>query len=308
MAETNKPTHVRTVKTLQSNIKNYSDKNFMTDYSLFLGSVDTTHGALKVYDPLKNGRGRIFFLKMPVFMEACMPQETKRVRHMFEYGFTKIDGLGDLTLETETMTGGYVGKQIAMPTLSKDDTNQITLGLYEFAGSPVREYIDMWIKGIADTETGFGTYHGYCDARLVGANNVIPYSQCNHTAEAIYLTTDATGLSSGIEYCCLLTNMFPTQSNRSHFNYNSGESQMVQIDVPFSCSKYESPQINDIGKQLLDRFGVLKSSLDFNSGYSERDVKEKWKPYIQAWKDSDEVDQSDAETAVQSMVNTIFTQ
>lgn len=282
------------VNTLQSNIKNYSDKNFMTDYSLFLGSVDTTHSALKAYDPLKNGRARIFFLRMPKFMEAIMPDATKRVRHMFEYGFKKIDGIGDLTLESESMTGGYVGKQIAMPTLSKDETNQINLGLYEFAGSPIREYIDMWIKGISDTETGFGTYHGLCDPRVAATYGLqaLPYSQSNHTAEAIYLTTDPTGLSSGIEYCCLLTNMFPTQSNRSHFNYDSGSSTMVEVDVPFSCNKYESPQINSIGKLLLDRFGVLKSSLEFNSGYTAADVQNKWKPYIKAWGNSIEANQS----------------
>jgi hypothetical protein len=287
------------VTTLQSNIKNYSENDFITNYSLFMGVVDTTNPALKVYDPLKNGRGRIFFLRMPEFLNIIMEKETKRVRHMLEYGFTKIDGIGDLTLETESMTGGHAGKQITMPTLAKDDTNSINIGLYEFAGSPVREYIDMWITGISDKETGYSTYHGLCDPNIVkeryGADTpVLPYSQRNHTAEAIYLTTDPTGLSSGIEYCCLLTNMFPTQSNRSHFNYSAGESSMVQIDIPFSCNKYESAQINQLGKWLLERQSVLKSSLDFQTQYTQADISAKYKPYINAWAGSADVDQSDA--------------
>ena len=285
------------VKTLQSNIKNYDDKDFLTNYSLFLGSVDTTNQALKMYDPLRNGRARIFFLRMPRFMEIAMPQHTKRIQHILEYGFTKIDGIDNIRLETETMTGGYVGKQIAMPTLSKDETNTINLGLYEFAGSPIREFLDMWIQGISDNETGFGTYLGLCDEKLAKErfnSEPLKYAQYNHTAEAIYLTTDPTGLSSGIEYCCMLTNMFPTESKRDHFNYSSGESNIVQTDIPFVCNKRESADINELGKMLLNRFGVLKSSLDFKTEYTQQDVNNKFKPYINAWAGSDDVDQSDA--------------
>lgn len=287
------------INTFQSNIKNYGDQDRIKNYSLFLGSVDTTHEALHAYDPLKNGRGRIFFLRMPTFMRKLFPNRTAIVRHMFEYGFTKVDGLGDLTLETETMTGGYVGKQVPLPSLSKDDTNQITLGMYEFAGSPIREYIDMWITGISDKETGYSTYHGLCDPNRVrelglSETDVLDYAQYNHTAEAIYVTTDPTGLSKGIEYACLLTNMFPTSSTRSHFNYNSGESNLVQIDVPFACNKYESGKINEIAKLLIDKYQTLKSSVDFNSGYTSDDIAARYRPYIKAWGDSPDVKQDEA--------------
>lgn len=275
------------ITTLQTNLKTHDMSSAMRNYSLFLGSVDTTHEALKQYDPLRSGRGRIFFLRMPEFMKKIMPDQTRNIRHLMEYGFTKIDGIGDVSLETETMTGGYVGKQIAMPTLAKDETNQITIGLYEFTGSPVREYIDMWISGIADKETGFSTYHGLCSERLArelySQTEPLAYSQANHTAEAIYLTTDPTGLSTGIEYCCLLTNMFPTNSIRSHFNYNSGESNIVTIDVQFSCNKYESSQINEIGAALLQKYQVLKSTIDLKSGYTPADVEAKGKDRIHAW-------------------------
>jgi hypothetical protein len=289
------------MNTFQSGIKGYHDNQFIRNYSLFLGSVDTTNAALQQYDPLKNGRGRIFFIQMPKFMEALFPDRTKIMRHMLEYGFTKVDGIGDLSLETETMTGGYVGKQIALPSLAKDDTNQITVGLYEFAGSPIREYIDMWISGISDKETGYSTYHGLCDPRRAAELGVSPmkYAQYNHTAEAIYVTTDPTGLGDGIEYACLLTNMFPTQSNRSHFNYNSGESNLVQIDVPFSCSKYESAQINALAKKLVNKYQTLKSSVDLNFKYKQSGptsfstydelIDTRAQQYISAWSDSKDI-------------------
>ena len=141
------------VTTLQSNIKRY-DSSFIRNYSLFLGGMNTTYKSLQQYDPLRTGYNRIFFVKMPTFMEKLMPEETKNIRHLMEYGFTSIQGIQNTTLETEAMTGGYAGRSLEMPTVSKDETNEITLQLYEFAGSPLREYIDMWITGIADPHTG----------------------------------------------------------------------------------------------------------------------------------------------------------
>lgn len=141
------------VQTLQSNIKKYNS-DFITNYSLFLGGLNATQKSLEQYDPLKTGYSRIFFVKMPVFMEKIMPNETKRFRHLLEYGFTTINGIGNTELEMEQMTGGYAARQFETPTVAKDQTQNITLQLYEFAGSPVREYLDMWISGISDPYTG----------------------------------------------------------------------------------------------------------------------------------------------------------
>ena len=44
--------------TLQTHIKKY-DKNFITNYSLFLGGLNATQKALEQYDPLKTGYARI---------------------------------------------------------------------------------------------------------------------------------------------------------------------------------------------------------------------------------------------------------
>lgn len=252
-------------QTFQSNLKRYDNtRDWITNYSLFLGGLNTTHKAIEQYDPLRTGRARIFFVQMPVFMEKIMPNETKRIRHLLEYGFTKIDGIGNLTLETDKMTGGYTAREFEVPTLAKDETNTITIGLYEFAGSPVSEYINMYITGICDPITGFGTYHNARDAE----GNLIPYAQHNHTMEAFYCVTDPTGRHDQLEYACLLTNMMFKNVKKDHFNYASGESPIVQLDVEMSCNKYESPQINEIAAGLVRRHKVLRDSLNFNSAYT----------------------------------------
>ena len=42
----------------------------------------------------------------------------------------------------------------------KDETNEITVKILEFAGSPMREYIEMWLTGVSDPNSGFTHYHG----------------------------------------------------------------------------------------------------------------------------------------------------
>lgn len=249
-------------KTLQTGIKKY-DSSAILNYSLFLGGLNATHQSLQQYDPLKTGYNRIFFVKMPVFMEAIMPEETKRIRHIMEYGFTEISGINGTTLNFEQMTGGYSGKQLDVPTHATDDTNELTLTTYEFAGSPVREYMDMWISGISDQFTGLGTYHGALDAP-----HNLKYAQYNHVAEAIYVATDATGRPDGIEYACLLTNMIPKQVKKDQFNYSTGTHNIVTVDTAFSCVKYESPQINDIAKALMKKYQTMADYLEFSSEYT----------------------------------------
>ena len=253
------------VTTLQSNIKNNSTD--MTGYSLFLGGLNVKRAALEQYNVLKTGKGRIFLTKMPYFMKELMPEATKNFKHVIEYGFMNIDGIQDLTMEFDSITGGYAGRTFEIPTILKDETNEITVKVLEFAGSPMREYLEMWMSGVSDPNSGFTHYHGLAIPQANAAGVMQPakveVSQANHTAEAFYVTTDATGF--GIEFACMLCNMFPKTSARAHFNQAPGESQHVELDIAFTCTMYTSPDINAVAQLLLNQYRVLYNYLDFKS-------------------------------------------
>lgn len=246
--------------TLQSNIKQPAQD--VTKYSFFLGGLNTKKDALANYSPLRTGYARIFMTRMPVFMKEVFPDKTKNFKHLLEYANVGIDGIQNLNLEFESMTGGYTARSFETASVSKDETQEITVKLYESTGSPVREYTDLWINGITDHITGFGHYHGALDMGLG-----ITYNQANHTAEAIYVVTDPTGRSDAIEYACLLTNMMPKSVKKDHFNYEPGSHPVVQVDVQFTCTKYESPDINILAQKLLNKYQVLDNYLGLKSGY-----------------------------------------
>jgi hypothetical protein len=226
---------------------------------LFLGGLNATQQALAQYDPLKTGYGRLFMIRKPVFLDNIIPDKLKKFKHILEYGNTAIAGINDVQVQTQTITGGYVGRSFEIPTHATDDTNQFTVTCYEFSGSPIREVIHTWINGTTDLLTGLSHYNGDSVAKL----------QSNQTAEFIYVATDNTG--EAVEYACLFANCFPKNIKNEQFNYTSGEHNLVEYPIEFSCVKYESLQINKVAQSLLNKYKLLANSLNFYSGIKSND-------------------------------------
>lgn len=246
-------------KSLQGNIREF-DQN-MTKYALFMGGLNAKHDALKQYSPYVTGFTRIFMTKMPRFMDLMYPNKTKQFRHLVEYGFVSFDGIQNLNLEFAQMTGGYNATSLDVATTSKDDTNEVTIKVFEFSGSPVREYMELWITGISDHKSGLAHYHGALD-------HGIRHAQHNHTAEMFVVNTDATGRHDGVESVVFLANMMPKTVKKDHFNYQAGSHEIVEMDLTFSCVPYYSSQINDVGRALIGKYNILRDYLDYKSGYT----------------------------------------
>lgn len=245
------------IRTIQSNIKNHT-ADTMTKYALFLGGTNVTHDALQVYDPLTTGYSRIFMVRKPIFLANNIPTKLSKFKHILEYGFTSIQGIADISVQFNTMQGGYVNKSFEIPSFAEDGTNSFTITVYEFSGSPVREVLHTWINGTTDLMSGLTHYNGD------GLINDTGALQANQTAEFIYVSTDRTG--NKVEYACLLANCFPRGLNEDVFNYNSGEHNIVETPIEFACTKYESIQINAVATELINRYKVLTNSVNLNSG------------------------------------------
>lgn len=248
------------VNTFQSNIKNHTMQN-LTDYALFLGGMNVTRDALMQYDPLKTGFGRVFMIRKPLFVDEMMADKMKKFKHVLEYGNIGVAGNNSLTVNFNQMTGGYTNRSMDVPSIVTDDANEFTIKTYEFSGSPMREVLMYWVNGVTDFQSGLSTYNG-CEG--------VEVCQANHTAEFIYVATDQTG--KNVEYACLFANCFPKDIKLDQFNYDSGQHELVQLDVVFSAVRYISPQINSMGKKLLLKYNMLMNSLNFHSGYTDANM------------------------------------
>lgn len=238
-----------------------SDK--LNDYALFLGGTNVTHDVLACYDPLKTGFARLFMVRKPVHLTKLMPRRLNRFKHILEYGNIAISGIQDIQVDFDPIKGGYSGRSFDIPKGVSDSTNEISIKVYEFAGSPVREVLHEWINSSIDMMTNLATFNGL-------SQEDVPRIHANQTAEFILVNTDNTG--EKVEHACLLANCFPKEINLDPFNYSSGEHNLVETDVKFTCVKYESIQINVIANQLLLKHKILANSLNFYSGYSLSDI------------------------------------
>ena len=75
-----------------------------------------------------------------------------------------------------------------------------------------------------------------------------------------------------INYACHLANCFPKNLPGDMFNSTAGQHELGQLQIQFSCTKYESPQINEVAKALLNKYRNLMNVMDFNCKYTTNDV------------------------------------
>ena len=246
--------------TFQSGARTNTQNN-ITDYALFLGGLNVTRGALEQYDPLRTGFGRIFMIRKPRFLTQGNNSEyaakLNKFKHILEYANTGVSGNNNITMNFNNIQGGYTNRQMEIPNIATDDSNELTIKTYEFSGSPVREVVQLWMNGVADFQSGYAHYYG----------TDLPVSQANHTAEFIYAVTDPSG--KNVEYAALFANCFPKEVKLDHFNYDAGQHDIVQMDVSFTCTRYMSPAINQKATELVRKYGVLVNSLGFNPGFKD---------------------------------------
>ena len=137
------------IKTFQANIHEHSNDD-ITKYALFLGGLNVTRDALLQYDPLTTGFGRIFMIRKPIFLDNVMPNALNKFKHMLEYANTGVSGGNNISMQFNSMQGGYANRSMEIPNVATDDTNELTIKTYELSGSLMRTVIQMWISGYSD--------------------------------------------------------------------------------------------------------------------------------------------------------------
>lgn len=240
--------------TLQTNIKR-NTKNY-ANFSYFLGGIDVTNQNLDKFTPYIQGVSRLFMHKTPKFMNEEYPSLTKHFKSLIETGYTRIDGISDISVDFVDFEGGFNGDKFSNVSQARDDTDTLTVSLYEQTGSPVREFIETWVTGTRDIRSGIAHYHG-----ALLHSDTVKYGEKYHTAEFMYINLDPT--ARDIEYACLFAHAFPTKVPKSHLNFEKGNRDNVSMDLDFRVKKYESPAINQIGVYYLAQSFIEYSYLKF---------------------------------------------
>lgn len=241
--------------TTQTNIRQVT-KTY-DDVDLFSGMLKLDDANIGQYDPMVSGYATFFWTKLPPFMMIGNRPLIDRFKNLTEKGHTSFDGIQDMQVTTDDMVGGIAGNSFKMATNMKDEFDTFQMKVYELQGSPIRESVEYWLTGIRDPKTGYATYHGLVDSIDGG------YCARNHTGELLYVVTDPSGSTKGIEYACLVTNIMPTKVPRQHLNLQHGDHNLVTFDLEFTGEKYESAAISKIAKEIFDKRRRVERYIDF---------------------------------------------
>lgn len=268
---------LRTIQTgLKTNTKDYNK------FSYFLGGIDVTQQNLAGFDPYLQGTARVFLYTPPMFMASGFPDQTRVFKSIIETGYTRIDGINDLSVDFVEFEGGFNGQKFSNVNKTTDDTDTFTISVYEQSGSPIREFLDTWVTGTFDPRSGVPHYHGmmlkhgqtFPNVMVTNAAGVsvpaLPYGEKYHTAEFIYYTL--TPNMQDLEYGCMLAHCFPTKVPKGHLNYESGSRENVPIDIELRTTKYESSYINEICEWYRSIDLIKFSYLDFNPHITQDEV------------------------------------
>ncbi len=277
------------VITSQTGGRQFNGAN-MTHYSMFVGGTNATHHALLNYSPSLNNFGRLFMVRPPYAIAKMFagPNDANlysseslfmQFKHMLEYMNRKVDGFADKVIEEAStpIQGGFAGRLFNTPTVTKETTKEITIGLYEMTGMPVFTVIDGWMNGIGDENSGLATYGGWIsggtdstgkEVRLYRKANEsdegIAFNEAMHTAEFIYVFHDRSGAQT--ERAVMLADCYPKGIQQGNaLNYTGdGSHDNITYDITFNCVVYRSPIITAIGNDLLKQYKIVSNSLNFN--------------------------------------------
>jgi hypothetical protein len=222
----------------QGNIRVF-DSQIATQQSFFTGGLNLKQLA---FDPLVTGYAFIIWTKLPRWLVTEYPG----FKAMTEKNFKAFSGIEDMELQVQQYAYGFNNNEYNVAAGITKNNTEFTVRHQEYSGSPIKNMYQFWVSSVADPETGIATY-----PKVYG----MEYATKNHTGELMYIVTrpDVNNTERrNIEFAAYYTNVMPKRIPLSHFEYNQGEHNLVEIEIPFNGNMHISSKVDDYAKKLLD--------------------------------------------------------
>ncbi len=203
----------------------------------------------------------------------------KKIIEYYNTGITP--NIGDATLSSTQLQGGFAGRTIPIPTTQNTQAGQtLTISVPELVGRPIANIHNMWVDGIADQITGLTTYHGLV-AGSVDESNVphrifapnenessiaLEPSPAWEVAEFLIIALDRSGARVEGAIAALGCTPAAKVGNDIFTSNNQGQSQLQTLQLTYNCQFIQSAYINDLATRYVKQFAVFGNSLNYNPG------------------------------------------
>lgn len=274
---------------LQSGIREYNGD--LSQYTGMQGGLTPDIHTLRSLNPLTTNRVLCVMYRGPWFLQhyfkingnaydgASAFGTYKKIIEYYNQGITL--SMGDQTLGTVSMQGGFAGRSIPIPTTQNQQSSQsFEIKVTELDGRPMANFHNMWVDGIADPITGLCTYQGLVSgsedenhkpqrifSSATGADELaLEPSPAWEVAEFLFIALDRSGARP--EAAVMALGCVPANKiGNEIFNYtNTGNSELNTLNLRFNCQFVQSTYVNDLAARYLQQFAVFGNSLNFNPG------------------------------------------
>ena len=112
-----------------SNYENYIRQNSKgyDSFKYFLEGIDVTEQNLDQLTPYTPGISRLYFHKVPKFMDQGFEKLTDNFRSYLETGYKSVQGIGNLTAESIDVEGGWANQKFSNISTVRYETDSITI-------------------------------------------------------------------------------------------------------------------------------------------------------------------------------------
>lgn len=298
MATPNNKTGANRAVSLQTGIRQYNGN--LSNYTGMLGGLTPDIHTLRSLNPETTNRVLCVMYRGPFFLMRYFGTDNNTYtntdfvtyKKMLEYYNTGITpNIGEGTLASSALQGGFAGRSIPIPTTQNTQSSQtLTCGTVELVGRPVSNFHNMWVDGISDAITGLTTYHGLVAGsedssgiaqrvfNIEGEVNPIALepSPAWEVAEFMLIALDRSGARVEAAIAALGCTPASKIGNQEIFTTNAqGSSQIQNLSVVYNCQFIQSAYINDLASRYVNQFAVFGHSFNFNPGAGDAFWKER---------------------------------
>lgn len=274
---------------LQTGIRQYNGN--LTKYTGMLGGLTPDIHTLRSLNPETTNRVICVMYRGPYFLmryfggenNAYTNTEFATYKKLVEYYSTAINpNIGEGTLSSASLQGGFAGRSIPIPTTQNTQSQQtLSITVPELVGRPVSNFHNMWVDGISDQITGLTTYHGLVAGSVDSTGiaqrifNVegeaygvaLEPSPAWEVAEFMLIALDRSG--ARVEAAIAALGCVPASKvgNQEIFTQNGqGQSNIQSLQLVYNCQFIQSAYINDLAARYVNQFAVFGNALNFNPG------------------------------------------
>lgn len=194
------------------------------------------------YDPLVTGYAVIIWDELPSWVTAEYPDFAA----LSQKNFLAFSGIEDFQIETQDYQYGFNNNSYNTAVGITKNNTEFTITHKEFSGNPIKNMYQHWVTNIFDPETGISPY---------GRIYNLDFKAQNHTGSLMYivLRPDVNNIEKkNIEFAAYFTKVFPKKVPLSHFEFQQGNRDHVQIEIPFSGVMHLSAKVDEYAKLLLN--------------------------------------------------------